>query len=116
MTLPAESPYAKDLGKNAANYVPLTPLTYLERSAAIWPDRVAVVHGPVRRTWAETAARCRRLASALAKLGLAKGDTVAVLAANTPELFEAHFGRTPSTRASTPKPWPSSWRTANLAS
>jgi fatty-acyl-CoA synthase len=88
----AESPYAKDLGKNAANYVPLTPLTYLERSAAIWPDRVAVVHGPVRRTWAETAARCRRLASALAKLGLAKGDTVAVLAANTPELFEAHFG------------------------
>ena len=92
MTNTAQSPYARDLGRNAANYVPLTPLTYLERSAAIWPNRTAIVHGTVRRTWAETATRCRRLASALLKIGITKGETVAVLAANTPELFEAHFG------------------------
>lgn len=86
------SPYARDLGRNAANHVPLTPVTYLERAAAIWPERTAVVHGFVRRNWAETATRCRRLASALIKLGIGKGETVAVMAANTPELFEAHFG------------------------
>ena len=85
-------PYARDLERNPANYLPLTPLTYLERSAAIWPDRTAIVHGSIRRSWAETAARCRRLASALLKLGVTKGETVAFLAANTPELFEAHFG------------------------
>ena len=88
----ATSPYEQNLGKNAANYVPLTPLTYLERSAAIWPDRAAVIHGDLRYTWAETYARCRRLASALAGRGIGIDDTVAVLAANTPELFEAHFG------------------------
>ncbi|HRJ59686.1 MAG TPA: acyl-CoA synthetase [Azospirillaceae bacterium] len=88
----ATSPYEQNLGKNAANYVPLTPLTYLERSAAIWPDRTAVIHGDLRYTWAETYVRCRRLASALAGRGIGIDDTVAVLAANTPELFEAHFG------------------------
>ncbi|AWK89578.1 acyl-CoA synthetase [Azospirillum thermophilum] len=88
----ATSPYDLHLDKTAANYVPLTPLTFLERAASVWPDRLAVVHGPVRRTWAETALRCRKLASALAKRGIGKGDTVAMLAANTPELFEAHFG------------------------
>jgi fatty-acyl-CoA synthase len=86
------SPYERDLGKTPANYVPLTPLTFLERAAAVWPERTAIVHGPLRRTWAETASRCRRLASALIGLGLGKGETIAVLAANTPELFEAHFG------------------------
>ena len=88
----ATSPYERDLDRCPANYVALTPLTFLERAAAVWPDRVAVIHGPLRRTWSETAARCRRLASALTRIGMVKGETVAVLAANTPELFEAHFG------------------------
>ncbi len=86
------NPYETDLEQNDANFVALTPLTYLERSASIWPDKIAIVHGDIRRTWAETAARCRRLASALQKRGLGKGATVAFMAANTPELFEAHFG------------------------
>ena len=86
------NPYETDLAQNDANFVALTPLTHLERSAAIWPDKIAIVHGDLRRTWSETAARCRRLASALLKRGLGQGSTVAFLAANTPELFEAHFG------------------------
>ncbi|QCG97768.1 acyl-CoA synthetase [Azospirillum sp. TSA2s] len=86
------NPYERDLDRNAANFVALTPLTFLERAAAVWPDRLAVVHGPVRRTWAETFGRVRRLAAALANVGIGTGDTVAMLAANTPELFEAHFG------------------------
>ena len=86
------SPYDQNLDKNAANHVALTPLTFLERAASVWPDRTAVVHGTVRRSWAETFVRCRKLASALTKRGIGKGDTVAMLAANTPELFEAHFG------------------------
>ncbi|WP_448189164.1 acyl-CoA synthetase [Azospirillum sp. sgz301742] len=88
----ATNPYELGLDKNAANFVALTPLTFLERAAAVWPDRIATIHGPVRRTWAETFTRCRQLASALAKRGIGLGDTVAVMAANTPELFEAHFG------------------------
>ena len=87
----AQNPYDLHLDKNDANFVQLTPLTFLERAAAVWPDRTAVVHGSVRRTWAETAVRVRKLASALTKRGIGKGDTVAFLAANTPELFEAHF-------------------------
>ncbi|OJX75224.1 acyl-CoA synthetase [Magnetospirillum sp. 64-120] len=83
--------YDQDLDKNAANFVALTPLTFLERTASIWPDRLAVIHGPVRRTWGETMVRVRRLAAGLAKRGIGKGDTVAMLAANTPELFEGHF-------------------------
>ncbi len=86
------SPYRSGLDKNPANHVPLTPVTFLERAAAVWPQRTAVVHGAVRRSWAETAARCRRLASALRRRGIEPGQTVAFLAANTPELFEAHFG------------------------
>jgi fatty-acyl-CoA synthase len=80
------------LSKNAANYVSLTPLSFLKRAAAILPDRPAVVHGSARRSWAETYARCRRLASALRRLGVVPGDTVALLGANSPETFEAHFG------------------------
>jgi len=82
----------QDLGANAANHVPLTPLTFLARAAAVFPDRTAVVHGRTRRTWAETYVRCRRLASALIRAGVGPGDTVAVFGANTPELLEAHFG------------------------
>ncbi|MGB0697004.1 MAG: acyl-CoA synthetase [Rhodospirillaceae bacterium] len=86
------NPYEFALDKNAANYVPLTPLTFMERSASIFPDRLAVVHGTVRRTWSETYTRCRQLASALEKRGMGKGDTISFMAANTPEAFEAHFG------------------------
>jgi fatty-acyl-CoA synthase len=86
------SPYTQDLDRNAANYVPLTPLSFIARSAAVFPDRLAVVHGERRYGWAESYARCRRLASALARRGIRKNDTVALMAANTPEAFEAHFG------------------------
>ena len=86
------NPYAKDLDKNPANYVPLTPLSFIERAAYVYPGRLAVVHGAVRRTWSETYARCRRLASALARRGIGRGDTVAVMLPNIPAMYEAHFG------------------------
>jgi fatty-acyl-CoA synthase len=86
------NPYETDLDRNAANYVPLSPLTYLARTAAVFPNRTAVIHGALRRNWGETAERCRRLASALAARGIGLGDTVAVMAPNIPELLEAHFG------------------------
>ncbi|HET7593908.1 MAG TPA: acyl-CoA synthetase [Stellaceae bacterium] len=86
------NPYTTDLDRNAANYVPLSPLSFIARSAAVFPDRLAVVHGERRYTWAESYARCRRLASALARRGIGKNDTVALMATNTPEAFEAHFG------------------------
>src|SRR4051812_37720660 len=81
-----------NLDKNAANYVPLTPLSFIARTAAVFPQRLAVIHGKRRYTWAETYARCRRLGSALSACGIRIGDTVAVMAANTPEMIEAHFG------------------------
>jgi Acyl-CoA synthetases (AMP-forming)/AMP-acid ligases II len=84
--------YDLGLAKNEANFVQLTPLTFIERSASVYPDHVAVIHGTVRRNWAETYARCRQLASALKGRGIALGDTVAVLCANLPEMFECHFG------------------------
>jgi fatty-acyl-CoA synthase len=86
------NPFETDLDKNAANYVPLSPLGFLARSAAIYPGRLAVIHGERRYDWAESYRRCRRLASALSKRGIGKGDTVAIMAPNVPELFEAHFG------------------------
>jgi fatty-acyl-CoA synthase len=88
----SSNPYLADLDQTPANYVPLTPLDFIARTAAIYPDRLAVVHGARRYRWAETYARCRRLASALARRGIGKNDTVAFMAANTPELFEAHYG------------------------
>ncbi|MDO8607252.1 MAG: acyl-CoA synthetase [Phaeospirillum sp.] len=84
--------YELGLGRNDANFVALTPLTFLERAASVWPDRTAIIHGPLRRTWAETFTRCRQLAAALTRRGIGLGDTVAVMGANTPETFEAHFG------------------------
>ncbi|MDD5176557.1 MAG: acyl-CoA synthetase [Sterolibacterium sp.] len=86
------NPYGSGLDKNAANYVPLTPLTFIERSAYVYPQRLAVIHGQRRYTWAETYVRSRRLASALSRRGIGVGDTVAVMLNNTPEMFEAHFG------------------------
>ena len=84
--------YDTGLDRNRANYVPLTPLGFIARAAAVYPRRLAVVHGKRRYSWAESYARCRRLASALRKCGIGKSDTVAVMAANTPEAFEVHFG------------------------
>jgi fatty-acyl-CoA synthase len=80
------------LDKNAANYVPLTPIGVLVRSAAVSPPRLAVVHGERRYSWREALERCRRLASALTARGIGHGDTVALMAPNIPEAFEAHFG------------------------
>src|SRR6202008_556068 len=86
------NPYDIGLDKNAANYVALTPIGFLVRSASIYPNRLAVVHGERRYSWREALERCRRLASALAARGIGRGDTVAVMAPNIPEAFEAHFG------------------------
>ena len=80
------------LGKNPANFQPLTPLTFLERAAGVYPDRTAIIHGGLRRSYRDFAARTRRLASALAKRGIGQGDTVAVLLANTPAMLECHYG------------------------
>lgn len=81
-----------ELAKRPANYTPLSPLSFLRRASAIWPRRTAVIDGARRFTYAEFYARCRRLADALAQLGIGRGDTVAILAANTPALLEAHYG------------------------
>jgi fatty-acyl-CoA synthase len=86
------NPYTVDLDRNPANHMPLTPLSFIERAAAVHPGQLAVIHGTQRFTWAETYARCRRLASALQRRGIGKNDTVAMMAANTPPLLEAHFG------------------------
>src|SRR3954471_8664971 len=80
------------LGRRSANHAPLTPLVFLDWSADVYPDQLAVVHGARRYTWSETRERCGRLASALAARGIGRGDTVAFLLANTPEMLEAHFG------------------------
>jgi fatty-acyl-CoA synthase len=86
------SPYDIDLDRNPANFQPLTPLGFLERAAAVYPAHTAIIHGPLRRSYAEFYARARRLASALAKHGIKRGDTVSVMLANTPAMLEAHYG------------------------
>ena len=86
------SAYDLDLPKVAANYMPLTPLSFIARSAAVFPDRQAIIHGKLRQTWRETYDRARRLASALVRRGIQRGDTVAAFLPNTPAMFEAHFG------------------------
>jgi fatty-acyl-CoA synthase len=87
-----DSIYDRDLDRVPANHQPLTPLGYLERAARTFPDQVAVIHGPLRRSYAELDARCRRLAGALAARGIGRGDTVAVMLANTPAMIECHYG------------------------
>lgn len=84
--------YDTHLDQSPANYAPLSPVTFLERAAAAYPNRTSVIHGAKRFTWAETHARARRLASALAHIGVGKNDTVAVMASNTPEMYECAFG------------------------
>ena len=81
-----------DLPKTPANYAAQSPLAFIERTAEVYPNRLAVVHGNLRRTWLETFTRCRQLASALEKQGVGKGDTVAAMLPNTPPMVEAHFG------------------------
>jgi fatty-acyl-CoA synthase len=85
-------PFETGLDRNAANYTPLTPLTFLERAATVYPHRPSMIHGAVRHTWGETYARCRRLASALVRHGIGRDDVVAVMAPNIPAMAEAHFG------------------------
>src|SRR6266508_5716138 len=86
------SPYDIDLDRNPANFQPLTPLTLLERAAATFPDHIAIIHGSLRRTYAEFYARARKLASALEQRGIKRGDTVSVVLANTPAMLECHYG------------------------
>jgi fatty-acyl-CoA synthase len=88
----AKTPYDTDLERNPANYQPLTPLGFLERAAAVFPGHTAIIHGPLRRTYAEFYARARRLGSALAKRGIKRGDTVSAFLANTPAMLECHYG------------------------
>jgi len=85
-------PFETHLDRTAANFTPLTPLTFLERAAAVYPDHPSVIDGERRFTWAETYARCRRLASALAGRGVGPGDGVAVFAPNVRAIYEASFG------------------------
>ena len=84
--------YSQGLEKNAANHVSLTPLNFLDRTADVYPNRTAIVHGSFTQTWGETRERCYRLASALVKWGIEPGDTVSIIAPNTPAMLEAHFG------------------------
>jgi fatty-acyl-CoA synthase len=86
------SPYDRDLDRNPANFQPLTPLSFLERAAQVFPDRMAIAHGPLRRSYREFHARTKKLASALAKRGYARGDTIAVMLPNTPAMLECHYG------------------------
>ena len=88
----AGDPYEHRLDKRPANFVPLSPISFLERSAMVYPGKTAVVHGPRRTTYAELHARCRRLAGALAGRGVGAGDTVSLITPNVPEMLEAHFG------------------------
>ena len=84
--------YHQGLEKGPANHIALTPLSFIERTAATYPDYPAVIHGAIRRTWAQTYTRCRQLASALSQLGVGEGDTVAVMLPNIPAMLDVHFG------------------------
>ena len=84
--------FDQHLPRTEANYAPLTPLSFIERTAEVYPERLAIVHGDLRQSWGQTYERCRRLASSLRRAGIARNDTVAVLLPNTPPMVEAHFG------------------------
>jgi fatty-acyl-CoA synthase len=86
------SPYDIALDKNPANFQPLTPLSFLERAAAVFPEHTAIIHGSRRTSYVEFYARARRLAAALARRRIGRGDTVSVMLANTPPMLEAHYG------------------------
>jgi fatty-acyl-CoA synthase len=86
------NPYDIGLDQNPANHQPLTPLTFLERAAMVFPNQTAVIHGSLRRNYAALYARCRQLASVLTAAGLGRGDTISVMLLNTPAMIEAHYG------------------------
>jgi fatty-acyl-CoA synthase len=88
----AATVYDTNLDKNPANFQPLTPLGFLERAASVHPDRTAIIHGPLRRSYRDFYARSQRLASALARRGMGRGDTVSVMLPNTPAMLECHYG------------------------
>ncbi len=92
MSATIENIFEISLDQNSANFAPLTPLNFIERAAAVYPYSIALVHGEVRQDWATTYARSRQLASALQRRGLGRGDTVATMLPNIPEMYEAHFG------------------------
>ena len=87
----SDSQYSRDLDANPANYTPLSPVTFLERAASVYPEHTALIYGDLQRDWAETYRRCRRFASALVALGVGDDDTVAVMLPNVPAMYEAHF-------------------------
>lgn len=84
--------FDQHLERNSANFAPLSPLSFIERTAEVYPDRLAIAHGSLRQTWGQTYARCRQLASSLNRVGIGKNETVAALLPNTPPMVEAHFG------------------------
>ena len=86
------NPYNTNLDRNPANYQPLTPLTFLERAATVFPNHIAIIHGAIRRNYDEFYRRSRQLASALSNKGIGRGDTVSVMLANTPAMLESHYG------------------------
>ncbi len=86
------TPYDTDLPRNAANFQPLTPLSFLARAAEVYPDTTAIIHGGLKRNYRDFYARARQLASALSRRGIKRGDTVSVMLANTPAMVEAHYG------------------------
>ena len=86
------SKFDQHLDRNAANFAVLSPLSFLERTASVYPEKLAIVHGTLRQNWGLTYARCRQLASSLQRAGIGKNDTVAVILPNTPPMVEAHFG------------------------
>jgi fatty-acyl-CoA synthase len=88
----SQGPYVQGLERTEANYTPLTPVSFLAKAAQVYPQRVALIHGSLRRTWEETYSRSRRLASALARRGVKRGDTVAAMLPNVPAMTELHFG------------------------
>ncbi len=94
----SQNPYEQDLDRNPANYQPLTPLTLLERAAKVFPDHTAIIHGRQRTSYRDFWRRSVKLASALSRHGIGKGDTVSVMLSNTPAMLEAHFG-VPMTKA-----------------
>jgi fatty-acyl-CoA synthase len=88
---PKKSPYDTNLGKNAANFVPLSPLSFIEKTKDVYPNYSSVIYGDTTFTWLETYNRCLKFASALEKHGIGLNDTVSIIAANTPEIFETHY-------------------------
>ena len=84
--------YNEKLTRNTANFQPLTPLTFLERAASVFPDHTAIIHGALRRSYSDFYARARQLASALTQSNVRRGDTVSVMLANTPAMLECHYG------------------------